>query len=116
MDEANSGAFADAAPRASAISSALTGSDVAASSAGLISGMSTPEPTTTTPSGCGAISSAPLTISTSAATASSSSSGRNRWRTSATDPSAVLTTAEVAVSGSTYNTAVCAYLFALPTA
>ncbi|MBO0885495.1 MAG: hypothetical protein J2P17_35200, partial [Mycobacterium sp.] len=50
------------------------------------------------------------------ATAWSSSSDRSRRRTSATDPSAVLTRADVAVSGSTYNTAVCVELVALPTA
>ncbi|OBH94722.1 hypothetical protein A5679_21905 [Mycobacterium scrofulaceum] len=113
MDDENSGAFAEAsaAPRASAVSGssgADNGSEVAASSAGLISGMSMPEPTTNTPSGRVSSVSACDTMLASWATAASSSAGSGWRRTSAIDPSALLTTARVAVSGSMYSRAVCA--------
>ncbi len=89
-------------------SGAVSGSVVAASRAGLISGMSMPEPTTNTASGRVSRFSALETIEASSATAASSSSGRGWRRTSAMEPSALSTTASVAVSGSMYSSAVCA--------
>jgi hypothetical protein len=109
VDEENNGALADAsaAPRASAVSGssgALTASLVAASNCALIGAMSTPEPTTNSPSGRVASASAPEAIADNLATLSLLRSG---WRrTSLIEPSAVSTTASVAVSGSTNNSAV----------
>ncbi|CNL51754.1 Uncharacterised protein [Mycobacterium tuberculosis] len=65
-----------------------------------------PEPTTNTPSGRVSSASAPDTKVVSSATAASSSSGRARRSTSTIEPSAVSTTANVAVSGSTNSSAV----------
>ena len=111
VDDANSGAFADAsaAPRASAVSGSsgvANGSVVAASSAGLIIGTSMPEPTTNTASGRASSAAALETIVASWATAASSSSGKACRRTSVTEPSALSTTARVAESGSMYSNAV----------
>ena len=111
VDEANNGALAaaSAAPLASAMSGCsgtLSGSDVAASNAGLINGTSTPEPTTNKPAGWSSSSSAAETSPTSLATAWSSSSGRSSRCTSAIEPSVVSTTANVAESGSMYSSAV----------
>ncbi|PQM44184.1 hypothetical protein C1Y40_05657 [Mycobacterium talmoniae] len=113
VEDANSGAFAlaRAAPRANAISGssgALTGSVVAASSAGLIIATLTPEPTTNSPSGCDSSRSAVATSLAISATAVSSSLGSSRRYTSVIEPSAESTTANVAVSGSTNNNPVLA--------
>ncbi|CAM3291239.1 hypothetical protein MYIN104542_25540 [Mycobacterium intermedium] len=111
MVEANNGALpeASAAPRASAISCSsgtFTGRVVAWSSTDLIRPTSTPVPTTYTPSGRVSIASVAATMSTTSPTAALSSSDNSCLRTFHTEPSSLCTTAKVAVSGSTNNTAV----------
>ncbi|OBH97112.1 hypothetical protein A5678_25180 [Mycobacterium sp. E2733] len=114
MDEANSGAFADAsaAPRASAISGssgAVTSSGVAASSAGLTATMSVPQPTRNTPSARAPRESRPATIVANSAASGSSPASNSCWRCRSTmEPSVASTTASVAVPGSTNSIAMCA--------
>ncbi|MEK1133194.1 hypothetical protein OSJ16_09240 [Mycobacterium ulcerans] len=108
MDEANSGALADAsaARRASAMSGSsgtLTTSDVAASSTGLSATMSTPQPTTNTPSATDcAVASPPTSEVRSAAVDSAPNDLRCR---STIEPSPMSTTASVALSASTNSIA-----------
>ncbi|CAM4418237.1 hypothetical protein MYSE111917_27465 [Mycobacterium senriense] len=110
-------AAANEAPRARAISGSsgvVTDRAVAASSVGLIDGMSTSEPTRNTPSAL--IDSAPETIEVSFASAASSLPGSACRCTSVTLPLEVSTTASVALPGSTSSNAVRAQLVALPMA